>query len=173
MDWGLPSRLSIKLPTNFEEDVQRAQNTYCRFGRYSRSLDQIRLCLEHKAIERKNPPPRFCWLANASSDSSLGSRQRAEGRDQARIEASVEHRGINLCPHRTHNCAAAGEIVGTTVLAQRPEYVGQRTSRCYGNALQLVQFWLGGKFDTRKIETSSRMRRWCLSSIMLQAVWVA
>src|SRR5437016_7445759 len=87
-------------------------------------------------------------------------------------DMSVE-RGINLCPHRTHNCAAAGEIVGTTVLAQRPEYVGQRTSRCYGNALQLVQFWLGGKFDTRKIETSSRMRRWCLSSIMLQAVWVA
>ena len=54
VDWGLPSRLSIKLPTNFEEDVQRAQNTYCRFGRYSRSLDQIRLCLEHKAIERKD-----------------------------------------------------------------------------------------------------------------------
>jgi len=56
VDWetGLPSRLSIKLPTNFEEDVERAWNTYCRFGRYSRALDQIRLCLEHKAIERKD-----------------------------------------------------------------------------------------------------------------------
>src|SRR6266516_1991888 len=26
---------------------------YSRFGQYSRALDQIRLCLEHKAIERK------------------------------------------------------------------------------------------------------------------------
>ena len=26
---------------------------YSRFGQYSRGLDQIRLCLEHKAIERK------------------------------------------------------------------------------------------------------------------------
>src|SRR5207244_2196190 len=28
--------------------------TYSLFGRYSRALDQIRLCLEHKAIERKD-----------------------------------------------------------------------------------------------------------------------
>jgi hypothetical protein len=27
---------------------------YCRFGQYSRALDQIRLCLERKAIERKD-----------------------------------------------------------------------------------------------------------------------
>jgi hypothetical protein len=27
---------------------------YCKFGRHSRALDQIRLCLEHKAIERKD-----------------------------------------------------------------------------------------------------------------------
>jgi hypothetical protein len=50
---GLPSRLSIKLPSDFEQDIARARNTYCRFGQFSRALDQIRLCLEHKAIERK------------------------------------------------------------------------------------------------------------------------
>lgn len=51
---GLPSRLSVKLPKDFEQDIKTAQNTYCRFGQYSRALDQIRLCLEHKAIERKD-----------------------------------------------------------------------------------------------------------------------
>jgi len=56
VDWetALPSRLSVKLPTDFEHDIERARNTYSLFGRYSRALDQIRLCLEHKAIERKD-----------------------------------------------------------------------------------------------------------------------
>jgi hypothetical protein len=55
VDWetGLPSRLSVKLPTNFDQDIGRARTIYCQFGQYSRALDQIRLCLEHKAIERK------------------------------------------------------------------------------------------------------------------------
>jgi hypothetical protein len=34
--------------------VEKARTAYCRFGQYSRALDQIRLCLEHKAIERKD-----------------------------------------------------------------------------------------------------------------------
>jgi hypothetical protein len=50
---GLPSRLSVKLPADFRQDIERARTIYCRFGQYSRALDQIRLCLEHKAIERK------------------------------------------------------------------------------------------------------------------------
>ena len=56
VDWetGLPSRLSVKLPTDFEQEIERARTMYCRFGQYSRALDQIRLCLEHKAIERKD-----------------------------------------------------------------------------------------------------------------------
>jgi hypothetical protein len=56
VDWetGLPSRLSVKVPADFQEDVARARAMYCRFGQYSRALDQIRLCLEHKAIERKD-----------------------------------------------------------------------------------------------------------------------
>jgi hypothetical protein len=51
---GLPSRLSVKLPADFQQDIERARTIYCRFGQYSRALDQIRLCLEHKAIERKD-----------------------------------------------------------------------------------------------------------------------
>jgi hypothetical protein len=51
---GLPSRLSVKLPKDFTQDIERARNAYSRFGQYSRALDQIRLCLEHKAIERKD-----------------------------------------------------------------------------------------------------------------------
>ena len=56
VDWdtGLPSRLSVKLPADFEQEIERARTVYCRFGQYSRALDQIRLCLEHKAIERKD-----------------------------------------------------------------------------------------------------------------------
>ena len=55
VDWetGLPSRLSVKIPTDFEQETERARTMYCRFGQYSRTLDQIRLCLEHKAIEQK------------------------------------------------------------------------------------------------------------------------
>jgi hypothetical protein len=55
VDWetGLPSRLSVKLPMDFAQDIERARHAYSRFGQYSRALDQIRLCLEHKAIERK------------------------------------------------------------------------------------------------------------------------
>ena len=56
VDWetGLPSRLSVSIPADFEHDIERARNRYIRFGHYSRGLDQIRLCLEHKAIERKD-----------------------------------------------------------------------------------------------------------------------
>jgi hypothetical protein len=61
VDWetGLPSRLSVKLPADFHQDIERARTIYCRFGQYSRALDQIRLCLEHKAIER-NDLERMC-----------------------------------------------------------------------------------------------------------------
>jgi len=56
---GLPSRLSVKLPADVRQDIERARTIYCRFGQYSRALDQIRLCLEHKAIER-NDLERMC-----------------------------------------------------------------------------------------------------------------
>jgi hypothetical protein len=49
---ALPSRLEIKLPSDFQQQVEKAQRTYHRFGQYSRALDQIRLHLEHRAVER-------------------------------------------------------------------------------------------------------------------------
>jgi hypothetical protein len=49
---ALPSRLEVKLPADFQQQVQTARTTYHRFGQYSRVLDQIRLCLEHRAVEK-------------------------------------------------------------------------------------------------------------------------
>jgi hypothetical protein len=49
---ALPSRMEIKLPSDFQQQLEKAQKTYHRFGQYSRALDQIRFHLEHHAIER-------------------------------------------------------------------------------------------------------------------------
>jgi len=49
---ALPSRLEVKLPSDFHLQMESAKTTYHRFGQYSRALDQIRLCLEHRAVER-------------------------------------------------------------------------------------------------------------------------
>ncbi len=58
-EWGfvtwetaLPSRLEVKLPAGFQQQLEAARTTYLRFGQYSRILDQIRLHLEHGAVER-------------------------------------------------------------------------------------------------------------------------
>jgi hypothetical protein len=49
---ALPSRLEVKLPLDFQQQMELAKTTYHRFGQYSRALDQIRLCLQHRAVER-------------------------------------------------------------------------------------------------------------------------
>lgn len=49
---ALPSRLAVKLPADFQQQVEAARATYHRFGQYSRALEQIRLRLEYQAIER-------------------------------------------------------------------------------------------------------------------------
>ena len=49
---ALPSRLEVKLPPDFQLQVEAAKTIYHRFGQYSRALDQIRLLLEHRAVER-------------------------------------------------------------------------------------------------------------------------
>jgi hypothetical protein len=69
VDWetGLPSRLSVKLPADFHQDIESARHMYCQFGQYSRAVDQIRLCLEHKAIERKDLE-RMCSELGISGD---------------------------------------------------------------------------------------------------------
>jgi hypothetical protein len=49
---ALPSRLQVKLPPAFQLQVESAKTTYHRFGQYSRALEQLQLCLEHRAVER-------------------------------------------------------------------------------------------------------------------------
>ncbi len=49
---ALPSRLEVKLPADFQQQLEMTRTTYHRFGQYSRALDQVRLLLEHRAIER-------------------------------------------------------------------------------------------------------------------------
>jgi len=58
-DWGLviwetalPSRLQIKLPDNLQQQVEAARASHHRFGRHSRALEQIRLRLEHHALDK-------------------------------------------------------------------------------------------------------------------------
>ena len=56
---ALPARLKATLPANFEQQVEAARAAYHRFGQYSRALDQVRLCLEHRALE-KTELERIC-----------------------------------------------------------------------------------------------------------------
>ena len=56
---ALPSRLELKLPADFQQQFETARTTYHRFGQYSKALDRIRLCLEHRAVE-KTELERMC-----------------------------------------------------------------------------------------------------------------
>jgi hypothetical protein len=49
---ALPSRLEVKLPPDFHLQLESAKATYHRFGQYAGALDQIRVCLNHRAVER-------------------------------------------------------------------------------------------------------------------------
>jgi hypothetical protein len=49
---ALPSRLEVKLPPDFQQQMESARAAFNRFGQYSRALDQIRLRLECHAIEK-------------------------------------------------------------------------------------------------------------------------
>src|ERR1035438_7374076 len=49
---ALPSRLEVTLPPDFQQQLESAKTAYHRFRQYSRALDQIRLCLQHRAVER-------------------------------------------------------------------------------------------------------------------------
>lgn len=50
---GLPSSLQVQTSDDFEQRVEAAKMAYRHFGQYSRALDQIRLCLEHHALEKQ------------------------------------------------------------------------------------------------------------------------
>jgi len=49
---ALPSRLDVKVRADLQQQLENARTTYHRFGQYSQALDQIRLRLEHRAVER-------------------------------------------------------------------------------------------------------------------------
>ena len=64
---ALPSRIDIGTPSNFEQQLETAKTAYRRFGQYSCALDQIRLCLEHRAME-KAELQRMCAELSIPSD---------------------------------------------------------------------------------------------------------
>jgi hypothetical protein len=64
---GLPSRLRVRLPADATEQIALAHNIYRRFGQYSRALDQVRLLLEHRAVE-KTELERICAGLKIPSD---------------------------------------------------------------------------------------------------------
>ena len=49
---ALPSRIVIQTPSNIEQQLESTKTAYRRFGQYARTLDQIQLCLEHRALEK-------------------------------------------------------------------------------------------------------------------------
>ena len=64
---ALPSRLNVKVPSDFPQQLEAARSTHHRFGQYSRALDKIRLLLEHRAIE-KTELVRICSDLRLPSD---------------------------------------------------------------------------------------------------------
>jgi hypothetical protein len=64
---ALPSRVQVKLPPDFRQQAESAKTTYHRFGQYSRALDQIRLRLEHRAVE-KTELERMCSQMHLPGD---------------------------------------------------------------------------------------------------------
>jgi hypothetical protein len=50
---ALPSRLNVKLPSNVQEDVDRARKAYHRFGQYSEAFGRIRARIEHEPVEKR------------------------------------------------------------------------------------------------------------------------
>jgi hypothetical protein len=64
---ALPSRLEIKLPDEFQEQLDKARTTYRRFGQYSSALDRIRACIEHRAVE-KAELERICFEHHIPGD---------------------------------------------------------------------------------------------------------
>ncbi len=57
----------MKLPADFQQQVETARETYQRFGQYSRRLEQIRLRLQYEAIE-KAELERVCTALRLPSD---------------------------------------------------------------------------------------------------------
>ena len=64
---ALPSRLNVKVPSDFSLQVDAARTTHHRFGQYSQALDQIRMLLQHRALE-KAELAQMCTRLHLPSD---------------------------------------------------------------------------------------------------------
>jgi len=64
---ALPSRLEVELSADFQQQLETARTTHHRFGQYSQALDQIRLCLENRAVE-KTELERMCFGLHLPGD---------------------------------------------------------------------------------------------------------
>ena len=49
---ALPSRLNVKVPSDLPQQLEAAKAIHHRFGQYPRALDQMRLLLQHRAVEK-------------------------------------------------------------------------------------------------------------------------
>jgi len=52
-DSALPSRLTVKLPSNVRKEADRARETYHRFGQYTEAFDRIKARIEHEPVAKR------------------------------------------------------------------------------------------------------------------------
>ena len=57
---GLPSRIRVKIPPDFTDQIETARRSYHRFGKFSDALGQIRARIECEPMEREQLR-RLCW----------------------------------------------------------------------------------------------------------------
>ena len=55
VEWesALPSRLTVRLPANLQEQLDAARKTYHRFGQYSEAFERIRARIEREPVEKR------------------------------------------------------------------------------------------------------------------------
>jgi len=49
---ALPSCLEVRLPPDFQQQIEAAKRTYHRFGQYSAALDKVRALIQHQPMEK-------------------------------------------------------------------------------------------------------------------------
>jgi hypothetical protein len=64
---ALPSRLEVKLPVDTQSQIEKARNTFHRFGQFSDALEQIRADIAKSPIEKKELR-RICGTLGIPSD---------------------------------------------------------------------------------------------------------
>ncbi len=57
---GLPSRMRVKIPPDFTDQIETARRSYHRFGKFSDALGQIRARIKCEPMEREQLR-RLCW----------------------------------------------------------------------------------------------------------------